>query len=374
MKKYFVSLVAVTMGFVLFGCSGSKETTSSDNEGSKKSGVTEEKTASKKPKIGLSFSDFATARWARERDLMSQMLEEKGFDVIAQGANNDPKLQNDQIENMVTQGVAAIIVVAEDGAAAATAVDSAAKAGVPVIAYDRLIKTPKLSCYISFDNVEVGRQQAKGILKVKDKGKFVLLGGSPTDNNATLFRNGQMEILKPYIDKGDIKIVADQWIENWDAAVAVKKMENILTSQKNQIDAVVASNDGTALGALQAMKAQKLAGKVPISGQDATGPGCRSIVEGELTMTVFKDVRKLTPLAVDIAIKLANKQPVDGLTNFSLAELTLDDKLKGEVPCKFLKVIPVDKDNVYDVIVKSGFQSWDEVYAGIPEDQRPPKP
>jgi D-xylose transport system substrate-binding protein len=372
MKKYSVSLITVIMGVLLFACSGSKETPSSD-DGSKES-VAEEKADSKKLKIGLSFSDFATARWARERDLMKKAFEDEGFEVIAQGANNDSKLQNDQIENMVTQGVSAIIVIAEDGAAAATAVDSAAKAGVPVIAYDRLIKTSKLACYISFDNVEVGRQQAKGILKVKDKGKFVLLGGSPTDNNATLFRNGQMEILKPLIDKGDIKVVADQWIENWDAATAVKKMENILTSQKNQIDAVVASNDGTALGALQAMKAQKLAGKVPISGQDATGPGCRSIVEGELTMTVFKDVRKLTPLAVDIASKLAKKQPIEGLQNFSLADLTLDEKLTGEVPCKFLKVIPVDKDNVYEIIVKSGFQKWDEVYAGIPEDKRPPKP
>ncbi len=374
MKKYLVSLIAVFLGASLFvGCSGDKSTASNDEAPAEGAAPTKADEGGKK-KIGLSFSDFATARWARERDLMTKMFEEKGFEVIAQGANNDSKTQNDQIENMVTQGVSAIIVVAEDGAAAATAVDSAAKAGVPVIAYDRLVKSPKVACYISFDNVEVGRQQARGILKVKDKGKFVLLGGSPTDNNAILFRNGQMEVLKPLIDKGDIEIVADQWVENWDPATAVKKMENILTSQKNQIDAVVASNDGTALGALQAMKAQKLAGKVPISGQDATGPGCRSIVEGELTMTVFKDVRELTPLAVDIAIKLANKEAVTGLQNFSLAELTLDEKLKGEVPCKFLKVIPVDKDNVYEEVVKSGFQSWDEVYAGVPADKRPPKP
>jgi len=371
MKNYSVVVLTLLLGAMFaIGCSGSK---SSETEGDGAKGATQEAAKGKK-KIGLSFSDFATDRWARERDLMTKLFEEKGYEVIAQGANNDSKTQNDQIENMVTQGVAAIIVVAEDGAAAATAVTSAAKAGVPVIAYDRLIKSPKVACYISFDNVEVGRQQARGVLKAKDKGNFVLLGGSPTDNNAILFRNGQMEVLKPLIDKGDIKIVADQWVENWDPATAVKKMENILTSQKNAIDAVVASNDGTALGALQAMKAQKLAGKVPISGQDATGPGCRSIVEGELTMTVFKDVRELTPLAVDIATKLAEGKSVDGLQNFSLAELTLDKKLQGEVPCKFLKVVQVDKDNVYDVVVKSGFQKWEEVYAGTPEDQRPPKP
>ena len=325
-------------------------------------------------KIGLSFSDFATERWAVERDIMTKMLREKGYEVIAQGANHDPKTQNDQIENMVTQGAKVILIVAEDGAASAIAVDKAARAGVPCIAYDRLIKTPDLACYISFDNVEVGRQQARGILKVKDSGRFVLLGGSPTDNNAVLFRNGQMEVLQPHINSGRIEIAADQWVDNWEQEIALKKMENILTAQKNKIDAVVASNDGTALGAIQALKAQKLAGKVPISGQDATAAGCRSIVDGDLTMTVFKDVRKLTPLAVDIADKLASGQQIEGLKNYSLAQLTLDKNLKGEVPCKFLKVVQVDKDNVYDVVVKSGFQKWAEVYAGVSESERPPKP
>lgn len=372
MKKYSVLVIAMALGaFFLLGCSKSKDAAQTEGDAP---GVADNKDGDKKIKIGLSFSDFATARWARERDLMTKLLEEKGYEVIAQGAASNSKTQNDQIENMVTQGVGSIIIVAEDGAAAATAVDSATKAGVPCIAYDRLIKSSKIAAYISFDNVEVGRQQAKGILKVKDKGNFLLLGGSPTDNNAVLFRNGQMEVLKPLIDKGDIKIVGDQWVENWDAATAMKKMENMLTAVENKVVAVVASNDGTALGALQAMKAQKLAGKVPISGQDATGPGCRSIVEGELTMTVFKDVRELTPMAVDMAIKLANKQAIEGLKDFSLAELTLDEKLQGNVPCKFLKVAAIDKSNVYDVIVKSGFQKWDEVYAGTPEAQRPPKP
>ncbi|MGD9162881.1 MAG: substrate-binding domain-containing protein, partial [Desulfobacteraceae bacterium] len=273
-----------------------------------------------------------------------------------------------------TQGAKVILIVAEDGAASAIAVDKAARAGVPCIAYDRLIKTPKLACYITFDCVEVGRQQAKGVLKVKDQGRFALLGGSPTDNNAVLVRSGQMEVLQPYIDNGQIRIVADQWVDNWEQEIALRKMENILTSQKNQIDAVIASNDGTALGAIQALKAQKLAGKVPISGQDATVAGCRSIVEGELTMTVFKDLNKLVPLAIDSAIKLANNKKIEGLENNSLAELTLDQNLKGEVPCKFLDVVQVDKNNVYNVVVKSGFQKWEEVYAGVPESERPPKP
>ena len=337
-----------------------------------------------KVKIGLSFSDFATERWKNEADLMTKLLNDKGYDVIVQEANHDVKLQNDQIDNMVSQGVKGLIVIAEDGDAAVTAVDKAADAGVTVIAYDRLIKTPKIAAYLSFDNVEVGRQQALGVMKALgvDEGKWtkespakvVMLGGSPTDNNAILFRQGQMEIVQPYVDQGVVKIVADQWVDNWDAANALKIMENILTAQNNEIDGVVASNDGTALGALQAMKAQGLAGVVPISGQDATADGSNSIVKGELTVSILKDIRNLSPLAIDVMDKLLKGQAVENMKNFALSALTLDDTKTGEVPCVFLEVQQVNKDNVYDLVVKSGFQSYDDVYRDIPEDQRPPKP
>jgi len=204
--------------------------------------------------------------------------------------------------------------------------------------------------------------------------KVVQLAGSPTDNNATLFTKGQTEVLKPYIDSGVIKIVAQQGIDNWDPANALKAMENILSAQNNKIDAVVASNDGTALGALQAMKAQGLAGKVPISGQDATADGSNSIVKGELTVSIMKDIRLLSPLATDTMDKLIQGQAVDGMKNFSLADLTVDPTKTGDVPCVFLKVQQVNKDNVFDLVVKSGFQAYDDVYRDIPEAQRPAKP
>jgi D-xylose transport system substrate-binding protein len=337
-----------------------------------------------KTKIGLSFSDFATERWKNEEVLMRGLLEEKGYEVLSAEANHDVKLQNDQIDNMVSQGVKGLIVIAEDGDAVVTSVDKAADAGVKVIAYDRLIKTPKIAAYLSFDNVEVGRQQALGVMAAIDAdnwdvnangpARVVQLAGSPTDNNATLFTKGQTEILQPYVDSGKIEIVAQQGIDNWDAANALKVMENILAAQSNDIDAVVASNDGTALGALQAMKAQGLAGIVPISGQDATADGSNSIVKGELTVSILKDIRNLSPLAIEVMDKLIKGEKVDGMKNFSLAELTVDDSKTGEVPCVFLEVQQVNKDNVYDLVVASGFQSYDDVYRDIPEDQRPAKP
>jgi D-xylose transport system substrate-binding protein len=337
-----------------------------------------------KIKIGLSFSDFATERWKNEEELMRSQLEEKGYEVISAEANHDVKLQNDQIDNMVSQGVQGLIIVAEDGDATVTSVDKAADAGVKVIAYDRLIKTSKIAAYLSFDNVEVGRQQALGIMDAIDAdnwdvdangpARVVQLAGSPTDNNATLFTKGQTEILQPYVDSGKIEIVAQQGIDNWDPANALKVMENILAAESNDIDAVVASNDGTALGALQAMKAQGLAGTVPISGQDATADGSNSIVKGELTVSILKDIRNLSPLAVDVMDKLIKGEAVEGMANFTLAELTVDDSKTGEVPCVFLAVQQVNKENVYDLVVVSGFQSYDDVYRDIPEGQLPPKP
>ena len=287
--------------------------------------------------VGLSFSDFATERWPVEDELMTKLLEEKGYEVISQEAAHDVKLQNDQIDNMVTQGAKVIIVIAEDGDAAATAVASAAAAGVKVIAYDRLIKDTGIAAYISFNNTQVGVNEADGVMKALDmdnwdtagKGpaRIIMMGGSPTDNNAILVRNGQMSIVKPYVDAGSAEIVQDQWVDNWDPAKATSLMENMLAAVSNDVDGVVASNDGTALGALTAMKAQGLAGKVPISGQDATADGCNSIVKGEQTVTVFKDTRLLSPLAVELADKLMKGEDL-GLEMYTLAELTLDDTLQ----------------------------------------------
>jgi len=328
------------------------------------------------------MSDFATERWKPESDLMKKLLEDKGYSVLVQEANHDVKLQNDQIDNMVSQGAKGLIIVAEDGDAAATAVDKATKAGVKVIAYDRLIKDPNISGYLSFDNTEVGRNEADGVMKWLDanfdfsKGpaKVMMMGGSPTDNNAILVRSGQEEVVKPYIDAGKVKIVADQWVDNWDAANALKIMENVLTANANQIDAVVASNDGTALGALQALRAQGLAGKVPISGQDATADGCNSIAKGEQTVTVLKDIRNLAPAAVDMMDALVKGQAYSKLKSFTLAELTNDKTKQGNVMAYFLPVEQVNKDNVFEKCVKNGFQPYDAVYRDIPDAQRPPKP
>jgi D-xylose transport system substrate-binding protein len=365
-KIFSIAILVVLVASLLGGCAPKAATTTTG-----------------KTIVGLSFSDYATERWPIESAQMTQLLQKMGYQVIAQEADHDVKLQSDQIDNMVSLGAKGLIVIAEDGAAAVTPVNKAAAAGVPVISYDRLIKTDKIAAYISFDNVEVGKQEALGVMTAlglpgsttwtkANPAKVVLSGGSPTDNNAVLVRQGQMSVIQPYIDSGVIKIVADQWVDNWDPAKAESMMENILTAQQNKIDAVVASNDGTALGELQALAAQGLAGKVPISGQDATADGCNSIVKGQQTVTVFKDTRLLAPQAVTMIDQLIKGQKLTGLTSYSLATLTGDKTLTGNIMANFLPVVQVTKANVYDVVVKSGFQTYDNVYRGVPADQLPP--
>ncbi len=338
--------------------------------------------------VGLSFSDFETPRWPQENAIMTAALEAKGYAVVSQQASHDPKTQNDQIANMITQGAKAIIIVAQDADAAATAVDEAAKAGVKVIAYDRLIATPNIAAYITFGLTKVGNGQADGVLKAlgfdpakpgpTDKWtqdtpvKLVKLEGDPGDNNAKFFEAGQDETLKPFVDAGLVTIVARQNIANWDETNAVTAMENILTSQDNKVDAVIAANDNLGLGALQALTAQKLS--VPVSGQDATAPGCNSIAKGQLTVTILKDYRVMAPQAVDLVDEFLNGKTDPDLQSYKLSDLTGNASLTGEVMAKYLPVTEVTKDNLYQEVVVSGFQSYDDVYQDIPDAQKPPRP
>jgi D-xylose transport system substrate-binding protein len=204
-----------------------------------------------------------------------------------------------------------------------------------------------------------------GVLSKVSAGNFVYIGGSPTDNNAYLVKSGSMKALQPYIDQGKIKIVYDQFTPNWDPAIAQANMENALTMLNNQVDAVVAANDGTAGGVIQALADQKLAGKVPVSGQDADLAACQRIVEGTQTVTVYKPIKAIATAAAQAAVKLAKGEKVE-------ANLTVDNG-KIEVPYLALDPIPVYKENMYDVIIRDGFYTMEEVYRNIPKKDWPAK-
>ena len=220
-------------------------------------------------RIGLSMDTLKEERWQHDRDLFVERAKELGADVLVQAADSDDKVQTQQAENLLTQGVNVLVVIPHNGEIAASIVEASHRQNVPVVSYDRLIRNSEPDLYISFDNEKVGELQARYLVEHAPKGNYVLIGGAPTDNNATLFRKGQMNILKPAIDRGDIKVVADQWARDWLASEALRHTENALTQSNNNVVAVVVSNDGTAGGAIQALEEQKLGGKVLVSGQDA---------------------------------------------------------------------------------------------------------
>lgn len=306
-------------------------------------------------KIGLLMDTLQTERWQHDRDAFVKRCEELGAKVLVQVANGNDATMNSQAENLLTQGVKVLVVVPHNGTAAATIVDAAHKADVKVIAYDRLIMNSDLDLYVSIDAVGVGARQAEYLVNRMPKGNYVVIEGAPTDHNAVLLRKGQFQVLQPYIDRGDIKIVGDQWAKDWLPVEALKIMENALTRAGNKVDAVLASNDGTAGGAIQALAEQNLAGKVLVTGQDADLAACQRIVEGTQTMTIYKSLTEEAYKAAEMAVAMAKGEPITGVTG------TVHNG-KKDVPSILLVPKSVDKDNIEATIIADGFQKKEDVY------------
>jgi len=320
-------------------------------------------------RIGFSMDTLKEERWQRDRDLFVERAKELGAEVLVQSANGNDTLQNAQAENLLTQGVDILVVIPHNLKTTAKIVELAHGAGIKVIAYDRIIRDCDLDLYISFDNFRVGQLQAQALVERVPKGNYVLIGGAPTDNNALMLREGQLNVLKPYLDRGDIKIVADQWAKDWQVVEALKHMENALTKVNNDAQAVVVSNDGTASGVIQALAGQGLAGKVAVSGQDADLAACQRIAEGTQTMTVYKPIDRIARAAAEAAIKMVRGESLD-----ALAMKKVNNGYK-DVPSILLEPILVTRDNLDREIIQSGFHTLEEVYKNVPREQRPgPKP
>lgn len=310
-----------------------------------------------KIKIGFSLDTLQEERWQKDRDLFKAAAEKLGATVDVQAANSDDAKQIAQAESLISQGVDVLVVVPHNAEATAAIVEKAHEAGIKVLAYDRLIKNSDVDLYVSFDNEKVGEMQAEAIVAKAPKGKYVYIGGSEADNNAHLFKQGAMNVLQKYIDSGDIQIVYDQWTKDWSPAAALANMENALTANNNQIDAVIAANDGTAGGVIQALTAQGLAGKIPVSGQDAELAAAQRIVEGTQTMTVYKPIKSLAEKAAELAIQLAKGEKIK-------TDKTVNNG-KIDVPSVLLEPIAVTKDNIDETIIADGFHSKEDVYKNV---------
>lgn len=300
----------------------------------------------KNPKIGFSIDDLRLERWARDRDYFVAAAEKQGAKVFVQSADASEQRQIAQIENLISRGVGVLVIVPYNATVLNNAVKEAKKAKIKVVSYDRLILNADIDAYISFDNKMVGEMQAQGVVAVKPKGNYYLLGGAPTDNNAKMLREGQLKVLQPLIDKGDIKVVGKQWVKDWNPAEAMSIVENALTANGNKLDAVVASNDATAGGAIQALASQKLDGKVAVSGQDADLAGVRRVIAGTQTMTVYKPLKLIATEAAKLSIQLVRGEKPGFNSQYQNGFKQVDTLL--------LKPTMLTKANM-DVVVADGF-------------------
>jgi D-xylose transport system substrate-binding protein len=309
--------------------------------------------------IGLSLDTLKEARWQADRDHFVAKAKELGATALVQSANSDDTRQMQDIEALISRGVRALVIVAHDSKTMARAVEIAHKSKIPVIAYDRMIRDADLDFYVSFENAHIGEQQGEYLVKhlPGGKGKIVRIHGAPTDDNAKILKEGQDRILKPYIDRGDIQVVHEDWAEEWKPENGKKIINAAITRVGRGFDAVLAANDGTAGGAIQALTEEGVAGKIMVTGQDAELPALQRIFAGSQQMTIYKPIKELAGLAAATAVKLARH-------DILIARAAVPNG-KLDVPALLLPTAAVDKTNIAETVIKDGFHTKEEIERGV---------
>ncbi len=305
--------------------------------------------------IGISMGP-THERWSKDISYLTQHLESQDAKVIVRQANGSQVEQARQAKEMIEkEKLDVLIIVPVNSDAAGKLVDYAKSRDINVIAYDRIIKNCDLDCYLSFDNIRIGEIQAEYLTKIKPKGAYALLGGDPGDNNSLLLRIGQMNVLQPLIIKGDIKIVLDENVEKWDDGIAYQIMKDYLT-EHDAPDAIVASSDGLSRGVSRALLEFGLGKDVLLSGQDAETDACRRIVEGHQTMTVYKVIESLAASAANMAITLANDDPIPNTL------ITVNNGTKMVPAVLVSSIIPVGEENIRMTVIADGFIDEKQVF------------
>jgi D-xylose transport system substrate-binding protein len=349
------ALCALTFAVAACGSDNNNSTSSSGGGASTTSG-------SKAQKVGVLLPDTkSSVRWESfDRPLLQQAFKAAGVPVTIDNAQGDKSTQQQQAEQLITNGAKVLLLVNLDSGSGAAIEANAASRGVKVIDYDRLTLKGQAAYYVSFDNVKVGELQGQGLVKCLGsaaKPAIAELNGSPTDNNATLFKQGYDSVLKPLYSSGKATKVADQSVPDWDNQKALTIFEQMLQKANNKIDGVLAANDGLGNSAISAIKARKLK-QLPVTGQDATPQGIQNILSGDQCMTVYKAVKKEADAASKLAIALATgKQPEAGLVNGKTNDTARD------VPSVLLTPEAITKDNI-KVVFDDGFLKPSEVCVG----------
>ena len=311
--------------------------------------------------VGVSWSNFQEERWKTDEAAIKAALEAAGASYVSADAQASAAKQLTDVEALIAQGANALIILAMDKDAIGPAVDKAAAEGIPVVGYDRLIEDPR-AFYLTFDNKGVGKIIAESVKAAKPEGNYAIIKGDPGDPNAGFLLEGMMEVIKPDVDAGKIKVVGEASSEGWKPENAQANMEQILTANNNAVDAVLSQNDGMAGGAIAALQAQGL--NVPVGGQDGDLAALNRVARGTQTVSVWKDSRQLGKAAAEIAVALAGGTALDavsGATKWSGGE-------KGvEMSAIFLQPTPITKDTL-NLVIDAGHISKEQACEGAADD------
>lgn len=303
-------------------------------------------------RIGLSFDTFVLERWQRDRDAFVARASELGAEVNVQNANGDVEEQIAQIEYLIEKDVDVIAVIAVDSRGLSDVVAKAKRAGIRVIAYDRLLTDAGVDLYISFDNERIGQMMAECIAaNTPAGGKVFMMCGSPEDNNVSLVEKGFYSVM----DKTDLEIVGTAYADNWLGEMGYAAVSGFL-DEGGELDAVMCGNDDIASQVIRALSERRLAGEVCVVGQDADLSGCQRIVEGTQTMTVYKSIETLAMRAAESAVALAEEGSV------KTAGTYFDGTY--EVPYIGLEPIAVTESNM-QVIIDDGYHLEEDIYLNV---------
>ncbi|MDA3847866.1 MAG: substrate-binding domain-containing protein, partial [Vallitaleaceae bacterium] len=304
-KRYMaIGIVFILAGVVLYVLLGTDLLTKDH------SGANLLPTDDTRPLVGFCIDTMVIERWQKDKDRFTAKAEELGFEVKVANAYEDTNRQIQQMRALSDDGAVAIVIIAFDKDSLEEVVDEAKKAGVVVIAYDRMTTNANVDAYVSFDNVKVGEYMASYLLDAAPTGNYVIINGSPADNNATMFNEGYYNILRPAIDRGDIEVSKEESATMWREDIAYDAIVTLL-QEGVQIDAIIGANDRLAEAAISALSEYGLAGTIPVVGHDADISACQRIVEGRQLMTVYKPIKNLAEGAVEIMITLLEDGKVE---------------------------------------------------------------
>jgi len=327
----------------------------------------EQKKPEKRQQLTIGFSiataTFIIERWNKDLKVFTGAAKELGADVIVQLSAGGVREQISQINYMMSQNIDILVVIAHDTELIAGAIKQIKDAGIPVIAYDRLIQGVPLDAYASFDSREVGRQFARALLDAVPRGRYLAVNGSIHDVNSFDISEGFHEILDPVIQRGSVKLVQEIWLEEWSSDEALEKIGKIF-QETTDFDAIACANDATAGAAIQLLSERRLAGKIAVVGQDADLSACQRIVEGTQLMTVYKPIGKVGVKAAKLAVALGRRARGEGGIEIPPPDIMLDNKSGSMIPSYLEKSTAIFKKNI-DEVIRDGFHSRDDVFRNV---------